>query len=151
MAATFAKRGRPLAVIVLYAAFHTVNASAQPAAAASSAQADIAWGRQLFQAHCARCHGQDARGTARAPNLLQRVGGMSEERFTEAVLRRYAWTIAATDATSPDTVRQALLDSLVQPRTDSTAMPAWQDSAVVRSSIAQLYRYLDAQARQTAR
>jgi mono/diheme cytochrome c family protein len=151
MATTLAERARPLAAIALYAAFHAVSAPAQPVAAASSAQADIAWGRQLFQTHCARCHGEDARGTARAPNLLQRVVGMSQERFTEAVLRRYAWTIAATDTASPDTARQALLDSVVQPRTDRTAMPAWQDSPLVRSGIAQLYLYLDAQARQTAR
>lgn len=76
---------------------------------------------------------------------------MSEERFTEAVLRRYAWTIGATDAADPQAARQALLDSVVQPRSDGNAMPAWQDNLAVRSGIAQLYRYLDMRARQAVR
>ena len=34
----------------------------------------------------ARCHGGDAEGTDRAPDLRRRVGGMSQERFVATVL-----------------------------------------------------------------
>lgn len=151
MATTLATRARSLAAVVLCAVLPALSAPLVPAAPASSSPADPAWGRQLFQTHCARCHGEDAQGTARAPSLVQRVVGMSEEGFTEAVLRRYAWTIAATEAADPQAARQALLDSVVQPRSDANAMPAWQDNPAVRAGIAQLYRYLDAQARQVGR
>ena len=147
MAWVSSPRRRGLAALVLLCG--ALGVQAQPAAAGSQADmaADLAYGRQLFQVHCARCHGPDARGSARAPNLLQRVGGMSEPRFTEAVLRRYAWNIAAADATSPDAARQALLGSVLQQRPDPNAMPAWEGNDAVRSGIGTLYRYLGDQAR----
>ncbi|NML16608.1 c-type cytochrome [Azohydromonas caseinilytica] len=146
-------RCRTLAALVLVSG--ALGGCAQrgtPAAAPpEAATADTAWGRQLFQTHCARCHGEDARGTARAPDLLPRVAGMSEARFTEAVLRRYSWTIAATDAASPDAARQALLGGVLQPRPDPSTMPAWEHDLTVRSGVGQLYRYLDAEARRAQR
>ena len=146
-------RWRALAALVLLSG--ALGGCAQrgtPAAApAGTAAGDTAWGRQLFQTHCARCHGDDARGTARAPDLLPRVAGMSQERFTEAVLRRYSWTIAAADAGSPDAARQALLGGVLQPRPDPAAMPAWEHEATVRAGIGDLYRYLDAEARRAPR
>ncbi|WP_029001382.1 c-type cytochrome [Azohydromonas australica] len=151
MATIPARHARLLAAVALCAAVPVLSAPAAPAEPASATPADASLGQQLFQTHCARCHGEDAKGTGRAPSLLQRVGGMSEARFTEAVLRRYAWTIAATEAADPQAARQALLDSVVQPRADGHAMPAWQDNPAVRSGIAQLYRYLDTRARQAAR
>ncbi|WP_259373147.1 c-type cytochrome [Azohydromonas aeria] len=125
------------------------NARVQDGGPASSAH--LEQGRQLFQAHCARCHGADARGGGGAPNLLQRVAGMSEDRFASAVLRRYAWSIDASEAASPDAVREALLRGTLQQRTSAADMPAWESNAVVRQGIAPLYRYLDTQARQAAR
>lgn len=35
--------------------------------------ADAAYGRQLFQAQCASCHGQDGRGTAAGPPLIDKM------------------------------------------------------------------------------
>lgn len=125
------------------------NAGVQDAQPASSA--DLEQGRQLFQAHCVRCHGADAKGGAGAPSLLQRVAGMSEDRFASAVLRRYAWSIDASEAASPDAVREALLRGTLQRRTSAADMPAWESNTDVRQSIASLYRYLDTQARQATR
>lgn len=104
-------------------------------------------GAQLFQANCARCHGSEARGTDAAPDLTVRVRGMSEERFREAVLRRYAWTVPAAEAASPEAAREALLAGLVQPRAPGAgAMPAWEGNPEVRSGVDALYRFLAAKA-----
>ena len=112
---------------------------------AADANADEAAGRQLFQANCARCHGADAKGSAAAPNLLQRVGGMSEDRFTNAVLRRYAWGLSATEASSEDAVRDAMMRGVLQPRSGSAEMPAWQSSDAVRGGVSKIFRYLSSQ------
>ena len=103
-------------------------------------------GRELFQANCARCHGADAKGGDAAPNLLQRIGGMSEDRFTNAVLRRYAWGLSATEAASEDVVRQAMMQGALRPRPGSAEMPAWESSAAVRNGVGQIFRYLESQA-----
>ena len=110
------------------------------------ANPDEAAGRQLFQANCARCHGADAKGSDAAPNLLQRVGGMSEDRFVNAVLRRYSWGLSATEATSEDAVRDAMMRGVLQPRSGSAEMPAWQSSDAVRGGVGKIFRYLNSQA-----
>ena len=53
-------------------------------------------GWRVFRANCARCHGPDATGTSKAPNLLERVKPMSETRFIGTVLQRYKWVLPSS-------------------------------------------------------
>lgn len=63
--------GAALAALAALAAAAPVGAGPPPAQAADGDQVDE--GRRLYQTGCASCHGPDARGTARGPNL-QGVG-----------------------------------------------------------------------------
>jgi hypothetical protein len=76
---------------------------------------------------------------------LQRVGSMSEERFTEAVLRRYSWSVSSSEAASEDTVRAAMIQGALQPRR-AGEMPAWESNAAVRAGVGRMFRYLNRQA-----
>jgi mono/diheme cytochrome c family protein len=117
--------------------------AAQPGATADS-------GRDLFQANCARCHGADATGTADAPNLLQRIKGMSEDRFSSTVLRRYAWTVPSSESGSEAAVRQAMLRGLLEPRS-TAAMPAWEGNAAVANGVKEIFGYLQGEAGRATR
>jgi len=44
-------------------------------------------GRDLFEAHCAGCHGLDARGGDRAPNILARVQRMTDGAISDVIER----------------------------------------------------------------
>lgn len=116
------------------------SAASAPAGAMPSAAA----GRELFTAHCVRCHGAEARGTANGPDLRPRLQGMSEDAFGNAVLRRYRWSLPAADAAGESGAREALLRGLLEPRQDAAAMPAWESQPVVAQGIRSLYRYLSA-------
>ena len=121
-----------LAIPVLWTACST----APPAAADN--------GRLLFNANCARCHGPEAQGTAAAPALPDRVRGMSEDRFLEQVLRRYAWSVPAAEAGSEGALREAMIRGLMQPKAEPGAMPVWQDRPAVRAGVHDLYLVLQA-------
>jgi cytochrome c553 len=116
------------------------TAASAPAAAMPSA----ALGRELFAAHCVRCHGAEARGTANGPDLRPRLLGMSEAAFGNAVLRRYRWSVPAAEAAGESGARDALLRGLLEPRQDAAAMPAWESQPAVAQGIRSLYVYLSA-------
>jgi putative heme-binding domain-containing protein len=44
-------------------------------------------GRDLFEAHCAGCHGLDARGGDRAPDILARVQRMADQAVSNVIER----------------------------------------------------------------
>lgn len=51
-------------------------------------EVDLARGQQLFEANCAVCHGQDARGTSEGPPLVHEIyepGHHSDDAFQLAV------------------------------------------------------------------
>ena len=54
--------------------------------------------RQLYDQHCAACHGSDARGTARAPELVRarKLRGRSTA-LVDALLAGGRWKQAFTD------------------------------------------------------
>ncbi len=103
-------------------------------------------GWRVFQDKCAACHGPAATGSANAPDLLQRVGGMGSRRFVGLVLRRYDWTLPASQAGVEGAARDALIDDLLQRKEAALAMPAWQGEPRVSAHIADLYAYLSARA-----
>lgn len=106
------------------------------------AKPSIDAGRQLFGAHCARCHGADATGSADAPNLLPRVKGMSEAAFSSAVLQRYRWSIPAPEAAGESTGLEAMLRGVLSRQQGDGAMPAWESQPSVAQGVRDLYAYL---------
>lgn len=141
-------RNRPGTRFVLtgmLAAIAAVGAQAQsPGAASAKAAHDT--GRELFGVHCARCHGDDAKGRGDAPDLLRRVQGMSEERFAAAVLKRYRWTLPAVEAASESAAREALVRGVLSPQSPG-GMPAQESQPAVATGVKTLYEYLSARGR----
>jgi mono/diheme cytochrome c family protein len=60
-------------------------------APAAACRADIATyiGWRVFQAQCASCHAADTRGSSFAPDLTQRLRGMTEREFFAALDKGY--------------------------------------------------------------
>jgi len=110
--------------------------------AASAQSNSIYLGWRHFQANCARCHGADATGTDKAPDLLPRVRGMSEGRFVSTVLQRYQWVVPASEAGSEGATRQALLEDVLRRRKGDSLMPAWENEPAVKAHVLDLYAYL---------
>ena len=73
---------------------------AQELAQADKAPGSSYTGWRVFQDKCAGCHGADATGTSRAPDLLLRVGAMASRRFVAIVLTRYDWNLPPAPAGS---------------------------------------------------
>lgn len=138
----FALRAAAAAAWLLLGAPAVLAQSA--ASAAAGAMPSAAAGRELFAAHCVRCHGAEARGSANGPDLRPRLRGMSEDAFGNAVLRRYRWSVPAAEAAGESGARDALLRGLLEPRQDPAAMPAWESQPAVAQGIRSLYLYLGA-------
>jgi mono/diheme cytochrome c family protein len=98
-------------------------------------------GWRVYQDKCAACHGDTARGSAQAPDLLARMAGMGPARFVNLVLRRYDWHLPAARDTAAEEVLQRRLGTL--------AMPAWQGEPAVNAHILDLYAYLAARSEGT--
>ena len=103
-------------------------------------------GWRHFQANCARCHGTDATGTDKAPDLLPRVKGMSEARFVSTVLQRYQWVVPPSEVANEGAGREALLEDVLRRRKGETLMPAWENEPGVRAHVLDLYAYLSGRA-----
>lgn len=117
------------------------------ALAFAQARSDATYlGWRHFQANCARCHGNDATGTDKAPDLLPRVKGMSEARFVSTVLQRYQWVVPSSEAGSESAARQALLEDVLRRRKGESLMPAWENEPTVKAHVLDLYAYLNARA-----
>ncbi len=132
--------GAAMVLLIAAPAVLAQQAASAPAGSMPSAGA----GGELFAAHCVRCHGAEARGTANGPDLRPRLLGMSEAAFGNAVLRRYRWSVPAAEAAGEGAAREALLRGLLEPRQDATDMPAWQAQPAVAQGIRSLYLYLSA-------
>jgi len=103
-------------------------------------------GWRVYDDRCARCHGVDAQGPAKVPDLLDRVREMGSRRFVNLVLTRYDWSMPAAESGGEDAARQALVEDILQRRETAIAMPAWQDEPSVNAHILDLYAYLAARA-----
>ncbi len=103
-------------------------------------------GWRIYQDRCAGCHGADAAGSAKAPDLLDRMREMGSRRFVNLVLQRYDWSAAPADARRDEAARTALADDILQRRETAFAMPAWQDEPAVSTHVLDLYAYLAARA-----
>jgi len=130
----------------LMLAAHNGFADEYGATSAATAKADgsVYKGWRLFQAKCATCHGRDATGTKRAPDLLPRVKEMNESVFVETVLRRYNWLVPSSEAASEAGSREAMIEQVLQGKKGVSDMPAWQGEPSVKANILDLYNYLRA-------
>ena len=97
-------------------------------------------GWRLFNSTCHVCHGKDATGTDRAPNLLPRLEGMSERAFRKKLLGRY---FAKVNLDDPDR-RMAFLKQIAEKDATEFKMPTWDDDPNIRPHISDLYAYLKA-------
>lgn len=142
------RNARARGLLALCAMTLATAATAQLAATpAASAAPSAERGSALYAAHCARCHGADARGSALGPDLRERVRGMSRDGFVEAVLRRYRWTLPATSAGGEGEAREALLRGVLERQDGAGGMPAWQGQPEVAQGVQSLYEYLRPAAR----
>jgi mono/diheme cytochrome c family protein len=68
-----------------------VHCAAEETPSAPRCAADVRTfvGARVFRAHCASCHGDDAEGSAFAPNLTERMRGMDMRRFFAALDEGY--------------------------------------------------------------
>jgi cytochrome c2 len=122
---------------------------AQELAQAAKPPGSVYTGWRVFQERCAGCHGEAATGTAKAPNLLERVQTLGPRTFTSRVLYRYDWGIPAAQAGSETAAREALVEEIMQRREGALMMPAWQGEPRVQAHIADLYAWLSARAQGT--
>jgi cytochrome c5 len=121
---------------------------AQELAQAAKPPGSVYTGWRVFQDKCAVCHGPAATGLSGAgPDLLPRVRDMGSRRFVSLVLTRYDWAMPPTQVGSA--AREALVEDILQRRTATLTMPAWQGEPRVSAHIADLYAYLGARAQGT--
>jgi cytochrome c len=99
---------KTLALVVLLAACHHAS-SPQPAAPApQTADAQVAMGKDLYGAKCARCHGNAGEGTKQGPPVVgteafpldPRPGGKRDVQFHTAA-DVFAWTTKHMPANAP--------------------------------------------------
>jgi mono/diheme cytochrome c family protein len=103
-------------------------------------------GWRLFNDRCAGCHGVDASGPARMPDLLDHVREMGARRFTNLVLTRYDWSRPTAPDGSEEAARTHLVEQILQRKETPFIMPAWQDEPQVSAHVLDLYAYLAARA-----
>ncbi len=120
--------------------------AAQELARISRPPGSVYTGWRVFQDRCASCHGPDATGTEKAPDLLPRVQQMGPRRFVGLVLQRYDWNLAPTQTGKGRAPSDAMISDVLQRRESAMEMPAWQGNPSVSAHIADLYAYLSARA-----
>jgi hypothetical protein len=103
-------------------------------------------GWRVFQEKCASCHGPDASGTGKAPDLLPIVQQMGPRGFVDLVLRRYDWNLPRVQGVGEQDALDRLVDDILQRKDPAVVMPAWQDNPSVSAHILDLYAYLSARA-----
>jgi mono/diheme cytochrome c family protein len=123
----------------------TDNPTATVARAIKSSD-EVYMGWRVFQQNCARCHGPDALGTDKAPNLLERVKPMSSTRFIGTVLQRYKWVLPAGEASNESGAPDVLIQGIADRQRATLMMPAWENEPAVRAHVGDLYDYLQARA-----
>jgi cytochrome c553 len=145
-----------LATIVWLIAFGSASAQSADSSAGSGVSSrsqapndfdNTYQGWRVFQANCARCHGPDAIGTSKAPDLLPRVKVMSQARFIGTVLQRYKWVLPASEGAGESGSPEVLIQGIMERKRGELLMPAWEGEPVVKAHVADLYDYLQARGR----
>jgi mono/diheme cytochrome c family protein len=103
-------------------------------------------GWRVFQDRCAACHGADATGTSRGPDLLPVVRQMGARQFMSVVLKRYDWNLPAVQNGMDTAALDALVDDILRRQEGVLTMPAWQGEPRVQAHIVDVHAYLAARA-----
>jgi hypothetical protein len=107
-------------------------------------------GWRVFQAKCSNCHGESAKGSDKAPNLLPIVRTMSSRHFAEMVLKRYdlgnGLGNGSVQGSEKKSTTDSYIDDILNRKEPPIAMPAWQGEPTVNAHILDLYAYLTARA-----
>ncbi len=139
--------GMALAAAALLAGCAVEVQNTQPArelAQAAQPPGSVYTGWRVFQDKCAACHGADATGSSKAPDLTARVAAMGPRRFVGLVLTRYdLWGLPPA---AGEAAQAARVDSVLQRREGEVRMPAWQGEPSVNAHVADLYAWLSARA-----
>ncbi len=122
---------------------------AQELAQAAKPPGSVYTGWRVFQDRCAACHGPDALGSAKAPDLLPKVREMGQRRFVGLVLQRYDWALPPDQTRKEGAALDALVDQIIQRQGPVVTMPAWQGEPRVTAHITDLFAYLSARAQGT--
>lgn len=108
-------------------------------------------GWRMFQGNCLACHGVGAVGTAKAPNLVERIKNYTPRGLAGKVLTSFRIESLMPDngASDIDADRQARLDEAM--RRERTArglplMPGWEKDDDVPPHVLDPYAYLSARA-----
>lgn len=99
-------------------------------------------GWRVYQTRCAVCHGPEATGTSRGPDLLPRVALMSERRFTSIILGRYDLEGPISPGRASRAVSDQVVDEVLQRRAGLLRMPVWDGEPAVVAQVQDLYVYL---------
>ncbi len=105
----------------------------------AAAPGSVYAGWRVYQARCARCHGDDATGGI-GPDLTVALRQMGPRRFVGLVLQRYDLNQLADD----NAIEQAL-----QRREGPMQMPVWGSEPEVSAHVMDLYAYLAARSEGT--
>lgn len=103
-------------------------------------------GWEVFHSACHGCHGVDATGTSVAPNLVERMRGLSERDFLAKVLTSYRIVVPSGEAGGESSeARAQIIEEVMRRERGELVMPAW-DKTEVRPHVLDLYAYLRARA-----
>lgn len=105
-------------------------------------------GWQAFHSACHTCHGVDASGTSVAPNLVERVKGLSARDFTIKVLTSYRLVFPSGEVTGddPTALRSGFVEEVLRRERGELVMPAWEGDQKMHPHVLDLYAYLRARA-----
>lgn len=146
--------------VALGCALSAPLAAAQPDAAPMPGDYRVVNGRvdagtyagwRAFHSTCYACHGTGGAGTAAAPDLVARIGGMTPRAFAAKVLASYR-IVAPADGPAPDKgagTPDTMLEQIMRRERGAggqVIMPAWEGDARVEPHVLDLYAYLSARA-----
>ena len=108
-------------------------------------------GWRMFHSTCYGCHGVGGVGTDIAPNLVERIKGLTPRAFATKVLTSYRITVPASEGSSDNrtATREAMIEEVMRQERGARGqiiMPAWETDTTVSPHVLDLFAYLTARA-----
>lgn len=111
------KTGLLLLMLLFVGCSGSPSSSGAPAGPVPKAPAELAKGETLFNTHCARCHGEGARGTDHGPSFLSKIyepshhGDAAFQLAPQRGVRAHHWNFGdmpKIDGVSPQEIDQII-------------------------------------------